>query len=92
LSAQALIKEAAEYGVRVSLNGDSVALKAATKPSADLLAKLQKHKPEIVALLRQEARPYDILADQVRFDRELAALRLVNAKIYANPTPWKVKP
>jgi hypothetical protein len=56
LSALAVIKEAAKCGVRVSLSGDSLALKAATKPSADLLAKLQKHKRWIVALLQQEAR------------------------------------
>jgi len=57
LSVLAVIKEAAECGVRVSLNGDSVALRAATKPSADLLAKLQKHKRGIVVLLRQAAVP-----------------------------------
>jgi hypothetical protein len=33
---------------------DSLALRAATKPSASLLAKLKQHKVEIVALLRQE--------------------------------------
>jgi hypothetical protein len=56
LTALAIIKEAAALGVRVNLNGDSLALKAATKPPADLLAKLKQHKAEIVALLRQEAR------------------------------------
>jgi hypothetical protein len=34
---------------------------------------------------------YDILADRLRFDRELAELRAANARIYANPTPWKTK-
>jgi hypothetical protein len=54
LSAQAIIKQAADFGVSVSLNGDSLALKAATKPSASLLAKLKQHKAEIVAALRLE--------------------------------------
>src|SRR3984893_11124532 len=44
----------AQRGHRVSLNGDSLALKAATKPSASLLAKLKQHKAEIVAALRLE--------------------------------------
>jgi TubC N-terminal docking domain len=55
LSALAIIKEAAKCGVRVSLNGDSLALKAVTKPPADLLAKLRAHKSEVIAQLRQEA-------------------------------------
>jgi hypothetical protein len=54
LNAQALIKEAANCGVRVNLKGDRLALNAVTKPSASLLAKLQQHKTEIVALLRQK--------------------------------------
>jgi len=48
MSALATIKEAAECGVRISLNGDSVALKATTKPSTDLLASLKQHNAEIV--------------------------------------------
>jgi hypothetical protein len=55
LSALAFIKQAADCGVRASPNGDSLALKAATKPSASFLAKLKQHKAEIVALLRQHA-------------------------------------
>jgi hypothetical protein len=45
----------AQRGHRVSLNGDSLALMAATKPSASLLAKLKQHKAEIVAALRLES-------------------------------------
>jgi hypothetical protein len=52
LSAVAIITEAAECGVSIALNGDKVALRAASKPSTDLLAKLQRHKAEIIALLR----------------------------------------
>jgi hypothetical protein len=55
MSALAIINEALECGVRVRLSGDSLALKA-TEPWASLLAKLKKHKAEIVALLRQEVR------------------------------------
>jgi hypothetical protein len=55
LSVPAIIEQAADCGVRVSLNVDSLVLKAATKPPAALLAKLEQHKAEIVALLRQEA-------------------------------------
>jgi hypothetical protein len=57
MSAPAVLKEAADCGVRVSLNGDRVALKGAVKAPADLLAKLQKHKAAIVALLRAEGKP-----------------------------------
>ncbi len=55
MSAQAVLKEAADSGVRVNLNGDRLALKAAASPPASLLAKLKQHKAEIVAALRQEA-------------------------------------
>jgi hypothetical protein len=57
LSAAAVIKEAAECGVRISLNGRNLALKAPAKPSAALLAKLKQHKAEIAALLQQGAAP-----------------------------------
>jgi hypothetical protein len=55
LSAQTLLKEAADCGVSVNLNGDRLALNAVTKPSASLLDKLKQHKAEIVATLRLEA-------------------------------------
>jgi len=55
LSALAIIQKAAECGISLSLNGDNVAFKASAKPSPDMLAALKQHKPEIVALLRQEA-------------------------------------
>jgi len=54
MSALAVIKEAAACGILVSLNGGALAIESPSRPSADLLAKLRKHKPEIVALLRQE--------------------------------------
>ncbi|MEJ0096519.1 MAG: hypothetical protein WDN46_24840 [Methylocella sp.] len=54
MSARAALNDAADCGVLVRLNGDNLALKAAAKPSRDLLAKLRKHKPEIIALLQHE--------------------------------------
>ena len=68
MNAQAIIKEAADCGVRVNLNGDSLAVKAATKPSAALLAKLQQHKAEIVAALRLEAGVARPEPDPVEFE------------------------
>lgn len=53
--AQAVLKEAADCGVRISLNGRSLALRAPVKPPESLLAKLKNHKAGIVALLRQQA-------------------------------------
>ena len=56
LSAVALIREAARSGVWVGLDGDKLALKARARPPDDLLDRLRRNKPEIVALLRQAAR------------------------------------
>ncbi len=55
MSALAVIKEAAKCGVRLGLNGDSLALKASAKPPDDLLANLRKYKCQIVTILRQDA-------------------------------------
>jgi hypothetical protein len=55
LSAQAVLKDAADRGVCVSLNGDNLAFKATVRPPPELLANLKMHKAEIVALLRNEA-------------------------------------
>ena len=52
--ALAVIKEAANAGVLVSLNGGALAIESLSRPSVDLLATLRKHKGEIIALLRQE--------------------------------------
>jgi hypothetical protein len=55
LSAVALIREAAKSGVWIGLDGDRLALRARARPSDDLLDRLRRNKPEIVALLRQAA-------------------------------------
>jgi hypothetical protein len=53
LSLVALLQDAADSGVRISLRGSNLALKAAVKPPPELLASLRTHKAEIVALLRK---------------------------------------
>lgn len=57
MSAATLIREAANAGVSIRLDGDKLALKAQVKPPGDLLDKIKASKPEIVALLRQAASP-----------------------------------
>jgi hypothetical protein len=57
MSAAAVLRDAAECGVVLSLNGANVAFKAAVRPSPELLARLREHKAEIVALLAAEAAP-----------------------------------
>jgi hypothetical protein len=54
MSAAAVLRDAAECGVSLSLNGANVAFKAAVRPPPALLARLREHKAEIVALLRRE--------------------------------------
>lgn len=56
LSARAVLKEAADCGVRVSVDGGRLSLKAAQKPPQVLLDRLQTHKAEILALLRHDSR------------------------------------
>jgi hypothetical protein len=55
MTALAIIEEANNAGVRLSLNGDKLTMKASTKPPDDLLAKVREHKLSIVAILKQEA-------------------------------------
>ncbi len=55
MSAANLIREAASAGVWIGLNGDRLALRARARPRDDLLDRLRRSKPEIVALLRQAA-------------------------------------
>ena len=53
MSLIALLQDAADTGVRISLRGSNLALKAAVKPPPQLIAELRAHKAEIVALLRE---------------------------------------
>jgi hypothetical protein len=55
MNAIAVLRETTESGVAISLMGENLALKAAVRPPAELLAKIREHKAEIVALLRQGA-------------------------------------
>jgi hypothetical protein len=57
MSAAAVLRDAAECGIVLSLNGANVAFKAAVRPPPELLARLREHKAEIVALLAAEAAP-----------------------------------
>ncbi len=72
MSASALIREAANAGVRICLDGDKLSLTAQVKPPDALIAKIKASKPEIVELLRHgacAARPEP--AVQVREDSAL---------------------
>jgi hypothetical protein len=52
MSAIAAIKAARAAGVELALDGDDLALKAASAPSAAVLDALSRHKAEIMVLLR----------------------------------------
>jgi hypothetical protein len=52
MNAADALKSARAAGVEVALDGDKLALKAASAPSAAMLDALSQHKAEIVALLR----------------------------------------
>jgi hypothetical protein len=69
LSAQAILEEAIERGVSVRLSGNSLSLKAVTKPPPDFLDKLRTHKAEIVAQLRNEA---SVEPDAIGFEKRRA--------------------
>jgi TubC N-terminal docking domain len=55
LSALAIIKEAADAGLRLQLEGERLTFRAKAKPSDALLSKLKQHKLEIVELLQKTA-------------------------------------
>jgi hypothetical protein len=73
LSALAIIKEAIDCGVSVSLNGDKVTVKASARPSPELLAKLREHKGEIVALLRKTALSPEPAEAEVEYRKGMAS-------------------
>jgi TubC N-terminal docking domain len=52
MSAVEALKAARAAGVELALDGDDLALKAASAPPAAVLDALSRHKAEIVALLR----------------------------------------
>jgi hypothetical protein len=103
LSAAAVIKEAAEHGVKLWLDGNNVKIAATAKPSEYLLKKLRIHKAEIAELLRNQVSDVDTRAPlslqgvtefdaaEAKYQRQLARLREENARVYANRTSWKVK-
>jgi TubC N-terminal docking domain len=101
LSAQTTLKQAADFGVKLTLDGDRLAFKAPTKPPAGLLSTIREHKAEIIALLRSypaleheaalAVEQVEMDACEGRFQSELAELRAANARAYSSRTPWKTK-
>jgi hypothetical protein len=102
MSAQGILKQADELGIRLILNGDMLVWKAGSKPPDAFLAGLKERKSEIIALLRNDQSPEPdeaaiaaelakMNAVESEFQRQLAQLRKDNAAIYARPTPWRCK-
>lgn len=52
MSAAEILREARMAGIDLGLEGDDLTLQAQAPPPADLLQRLARHKPEIIALLR----------------------------------------
>jgi TubC N-terminal docking domain len=102
LSAQTILKQAADFGVKLTLDGDQIAFKAPRKVPPALLANIKEHKAEIIAILRSNpaieheavlvaAELTAMNAIKTRFQAELALLRADNARGYSSRTPWQVK-
>jgi hypothetical protein len=102
VSAEAILKQAADYGVEISLNGDNLALDADTKPPASLLANIKQHKAEIITRLRDDpaleqeaamvAAELAIMnAVETKFQKQLEALRADNARVWPTRTAVKLK-
>ena len=79
MSAADALKAARAAGVELALDGDDLALKAASAPPAALLDALSRHKPEIIVLLRpaeegwsaEDWQVFDERAGIVEFDSGL---------------------
>jgi TubC N-terminal docking domain len=101
MSALPIIAAAAESGVDLELDGNGLRMRATVKPPDELLARIKEHKPEIIAILRNEptleheaalaAEQGEMDACEARFQAELAELRAANSTVYANPQPWRAK-
>jgi hypothetical protein len=97
MSAQTILKQAANCGVQLTLDGDRMAFKATIKPPADLLAAIREHKAAIAALLRSDPAPEPDQAEphaasiaaetaamdavESEFQKELALLREANTRV-----------
>ena len=68
MSAVEALKTARAAGVELALDGDDLALKAASAPPAAVLDALSRHKAEIVALLRPAEDGWSAEDWQVFFD------------------------
>jgi hypothetical protein len=54
VTAHDILKAARAAALRITIDGDDLALEAAAEPASDLLDAIRTHKPEILALLRAE--------------------------------------
>jgi hypothetical protein len=102
MNAQACVKQAADCGVKLTVNGDKITWKARSRPTESILANIRFHKPGIIALLRNNpeieheselvaAEIAAMNAVEAQFQAELGELRETNAAIYARPSPWRIK-
>jgi TubC N-terminal docking domain len=96
LSAAIILKQAADCGVKLTVAGDQIAVKVPRGAPTSILANIRKHKPELLAILRNEgaliaAEQAKMDACEARFQDELVELRAANAAVYANPQPWRAK-
>ena len=94
-----------ERGVTAELDGGDLVLSGADDLSAKAIERLREMKAEIVTLLQEEAAESFLAAIQTiwpearmltpkeqaedtQFRQQLILIR-ANAKVYANPIPWK---
>jgi TubC N-terminal docking domain len=102
MSALAVIKAAADFGIKLSLDGDRLAYKASRKVPPELMARLKANRDYIIELLSNDptleceaamiaAELAKMNAVEARFQAELAALRIANARAYSNRTPWRTR-
>jgi hypothetical protein len=68
MSAAEILRKARSAGIDLRVEGDDLALHAQAPPPADLLQRLARYKPEIVALLRQGRDGWSTEDWQVYFD------------------------
>ena len=88
------LKAARAAGVELSLDGDDLALKAASAPPAAMLDALSRHKAEIVALLRPTEDGWSAEDCQVLFEERAAILEfdggLLRTEAEAQALAWYV--
>jgi hypothetical protein len=68
MNAGLVLSKARAAGIEVTVDGDSLVLRAAAKPPDNLIAVLSQHKPEILRLLRDRPVEWDQADWQAYFD------------------------